>query len=85
MEQIYKKESLNYKKDTLVQEEILRSVNEIKQLKTTILSLRDELESMKFEKDAEKQGEVQHLTKEIKQLKTTISILRRDIETPQKI
>ena len=68
------------KRKKAVQDAILNSSQEIKELKLSISDLRNELESLKFEKKEAVQKAVVNSSDEIKQLKLSTQGLRDELE-----
>ena len=67
-------------KKEAIQKATLNSSQEIRELKLSVVDLRDELESLKYEKKEAVQKAVLNSSDEIKQLKSSSQILRNEID-----
>ena len=72
--------NLKYEKKEAVQQAIVNSSQEIKDLKLSVSQLRQELENSKFEKQEEVQQTILSSSDEIKQLKSSAQTLRDELE-----
>ena len=71
---------MNFEKDDAVHAAVAGGADEIRQLKATALTLRQELQHLRSEKDEAVQAAVAEGAAEIRQLTATVQAMRQELE-----